>query len=208
MGDYNFVALDFETASVAKSSICEVGIAVVKNSKIVETRSWLIQPKDNFYHWMNVHIHGITPEMTQNSPSFKSVWLELSNYLSGNNVVAHNTAFDMYALKDALQENDLEFASFNFYCSMRMAKIFFKQSASHRLPDMCQLLQIDFPHHHRAKGDAIGCALVFIKILEYAGINSIDEIAEKIGYHKGCFRPGYFHPFVKDRSSYYLNNFE
>lgn len=197
MGNYNFVALDFETASAAKGSICEAGIAVVKNSTIVETHSWLIQPRDNFYHQMNIHIHGITPQMTQNSPSFKSIWPEINNFLSGNNVVTHNTAFDMYALRDALEENNIEYPAFNFYCSMRLAKIIFKQSPSHRLPDMCQLLHIEFPHHHRAEGDAVGCALVLMKTLEYAGINSLEEIGETFGYHKGCFSPGHFQPFVK-----------
>lgn len=41
----NFIAIDFETATPKRASICEVGICVVRNGEVVETRSWLVQPK-------------------------------------------------------------------------------------------------------------------------------------------------------------------
>lgn len=51
MDNFSFVALDIETATGKRSSICEIGITIVKdsNSKIAESKSWLIQPKDNSY---------------------------------------------------------------------------------------------------------------------------------------------------------------
>ena len=66
----NFIALDLETATWSKSSICEIGIAIVKDSKVVETKSWLVKPYRNWYDSFNISIHGITPEMTKNCPSF------------------------------------------------------------------------------------------------------------------------------------------
>ena len=47
----NFIAIDFETATPKRSSICEVGICVVRNGEISETKSWLVQPEDNLYHY-------------------------------------------------------------------------------------------------------------------------------------------------------------
>lgn len=49
MDNFSFVALDIETATGKRSSICEIGITIVKDSKIAESKSWLIQPKDNSY---------------------------------------------------------------------------------------------------------------------------------------------------------------
>ena len=43
----NFIAIDFETATGKRASICEVGICVVRNGEIIETKSWLVQPEDN-----------------------------------------------------------------------------------------------------------------------------------------------------------------
>lgn len=57
----DFIALDLETATWKKSSICEIGIAIVKDSKVVETKSWLVKPYRNWYDSFNISIHGITP---------------------------------------------------------------------------------------------------------------------------------------------------
>ena len=90
MKELNFVAIDLETAvMVERSSICEIGIAVVRDSQIVETKSWLVRPEGNRYCAMNVAIHHIIPNMTENRPSFPEVWKEVEPYLSGQIVVAH-----------------------------------------------------------------------------------------------------------------------
>ena len=47
MANFSFVALDVETATGQRSSICEIGIAVIEDSEIKESKSWLIQPDGN-----------------------------------------------------------------------------------------------------------------------------------------------------------------
>lgn len=42
MQGINFIAIDFETATGKRASICEAGICVVRDGEIVETRSWLV----------------------------------------------------------------------------------------------------------------------------------------------------------------------
>lgn len=39
MDGLNFIAIDFETATGKRASVCEVGICVVRKGEIVETRS-------------------------------------------------------------------------------------------------------------------------------------------------------------------------
>lgn len=73
----NFIAIDFETATPKRASICEVGICVVRNGEVVETCSWLVQPEENLYSYWNMQCHGIRPEDTENSPSFPEVWEEI-----------------------------------------------------------------------------------------------------------------------------------
>ena len=125
----NFIALDLETATWEKSSICEIGIAIVRDSCVVETKSWLVKPYRNWYDSFNISIHGITPEMTKNSPSFKEVWREVQPYLENQVVVAHNTAFDMYALKYAFEENGMPYPNFRHFCSYRETAILCQSSA-------------------------------------------------------------------------------
>jgi len=45
----------------------------------VDTYSSLIRPKDNLYDNFNIRIHGITPEDTENSPEFDSIWKDNLN---------------------------------------------------------------------------------------------------------------------------------
>ena len=47
MQGINFIAIDFETATGKRASICEAGICVVRDGEIVETRSWLVRPQGN-----------------------------------------------------------------------------------------------------------------------------------------------------------------
>ena len=48
MQGINFIAIDFETATGKRASICEAGICVVRDGKIQETRSWLVRPHGNY----------------------------------------------------------------------------------------------------------------------------------------------------------------
>lgn len=192
MLNLNFVALDFETANRNRSSICEIGISVVRNSEVVETRSWLVRPEGNRYEGMNIAIHGIHPADTASAPSFAEVWSEVLPYLHDSIVVAHNVSFDIYALRDALQECGIEFPTFKFFCSQRIAQYTFRDTYSYSLGILSAAMGIPFPHHHRAGGDAEGCARVFLRSLELAEVNTLEELQEKYRFHCGEFGPGHF----------------
>ena len=45
--ELDFISLDLETATLSKSSICDIGVAIVKDSKFVETKSLLVKPYGN-----------------------------------------------------------------------------------------------------------------------------------------------------------------
>ena len=190
MNNINFVAIDLETANCSRGSICEIGIAIVENGKIITTKSWLVRPKKNRYDYFNIEIHGITPEMTENAPSLPQVWNDVLPYLENKVVVAHNTSFDMYAIKDALDEANIPIPNFEYYCSLRISRKAFPGQYSYSLPNICESLGIPFDKHHRAESDAIGCAEIFIKSLKELGLDSIDSLPEKLHLRKGRFDGG------------------
>ena len=103
MRGLNFVAIDFETATGRRASVCEAGICAVRDGRIVETRSWLVRPPGNAYSYWNMQIHGIRPADTADSPEFPEIWAEISTYLNECPVlVAHNAAFDMGCIRHSL----------------------------------------------------------------------------------------------------------
>ena len=175
----DFVAIDLETANFQRSSICEFGLAVVRDSKIVCSKSWLIRPKNNIYNQINISVHGITPNMTDSCPSFTDVWPEISQYLEGQLVVSHNTAFDMYALRDALDTANISYPNFRHMCSLRLSRKIF-ESRSYGIEALTRLLNIDMGTHHRAGDDACSCANIFIKAIEASGL-TLDELQENYG---------------------------
>jgi DNA polymerase-3 subunit epsilon len=195
----DFVAIDLETATCERSSICEIGATVVKDFSIQESISWLVQPPDNEYDGFNISIHGITPSMTKDKPDFKEVWKHVEKYVNGSLIVAHNTGFDMYALRDAFDENAIQYPSFQFCCTYRLSTYVVDGSYSYSLPIICEYLNIDMGAHHRAKEDSEACAKLFMKCIEIADIASLEELEKKYSFNRGRFEDGMFIPSRKSR---------
>lgn len=187
----SFVALDLETATSYRGSICQIGITEVIDGVPQEPKSWLVQPEGNEYDEWNIWIHGITPKDTKNSPSFDEVWKEVSPYLEGKVVVAHNTSFDMYALRDAFDDYGIEYPTFDYFCSLRIARYIVKGCYSYSLNVLAEQMGIDYGVQHRADSDSLGCALLLLKCLEKDGC-SLDELEDKYKFHRGKFAPGVF----------------
>ena len=45
----DFAAIDFETANNQRSSVCSVGVVVVRNGEIADTFYSLINPEPNYW---------------------------------------------------------------------------------------------------------------------------------------------------------------
>lgn len=187
----NFVALDLETATSVKSSICQIGITEVVDGKIQPSKSWLVKPQNNEYDDLNMDIHGITPADTVNSPEFPEVWEQVYPYLKDRVVVAHNTSFDMYALRDALDLYQMEYPTFDYFCSLRIAKYIIKGCYSYSLDKVLEHLGIEFIGHHKADNGSLGCASLLLKCLEMDG-STLDDLEEKYHFHRGRFVPNSF----------------
>ena len=184
----DFVAIDFETATSQRNSICEIGLAFVEDNKIIETRSWLVKPKGNIYDSFNIYIHGIKPEDTANKPEFDIVWEEILPLIDGKTLVAHNARFDMYVLRDTLDLYHLDYPNVNTICSCILSRKVFPGLISYGLDSLSQSLGIKMQTHHRAEDDAITCAKICIKAFEKHEIKDFDDILNKFRIIRGVMR--------------------
>ena len=176
MNNINFIAIDFETATPKRASICEAGICVVKAGTIVETKSWLVRPEDNLYSYWNIKIHGIQPEQTENAPSFPEVWKEIEAYLDECPVlVAHNATFDMGCIRHSLELYGLEKSEIIYYCSLLAARNIY-DSPCNSLDYLCDQFEIPEGTHHRAGDDAEMCARLFLREISDAGCCELEEM--------------------------------
>ena len=150
MSDLTFIALDFETATSQRASVCEVGLAFVENGEIGMSRSNLIRPPHNQYDSANIAVHGITPIMTDISPGFEMFWPTLANILQGKTVVAHYAPFDMGVIREECLRCGLPLPEFRFVCSCALARYVVPGFYSYGLEPLCDHFGITTEGHHRA----------------------------------------------------------
>lgn len=67
----DFAAIDFETANGRRTSVCSVGVVVVRGGEVVDTLYSLIRPRPNFYSRFTTAIHGLSYEDTAQAPRFR-----------------------------------------------------------------------------------------------------------------------------------------
>ncbi len=187
----NFVALDFETANHHRESICEMGIAVVEDGQITETRSWRIRPRHNWFHYGNIRVHGITADDVAEEPEFDSIWSEAKAYFEHANVVAHNASFDMSCLRHVLAQYELAFPSLSYACSLQVARRAWFGYRSYGLSALSQRFSIAL-NHHAAESDAIACAHILLRACEEKHLTNFADIGPAFGLQMGrLYHAGY-----------------
>ena len=95
----DFAAIDFETANNECSSVCSVGIVIVRNGEIVDSFYSLIKPEPDYYNYWCSQVHGLCREDTEDAPIFPEVWKQIEPLIEGLPLVAHYKAFDERCLK-------------------------------------------------------------------------------------------------------------
>ncbi len=99
----DFAAIDFETANGERSSVCSVGVVVVRGGEVVDTFYSLIQPEPNYYAWFCQRVHGLCHDDTDGAEVFPTVWHKIEPLIEGLPLVAHNAMFDEGCLRAVMQ---------------------------------------------------------------------------------------------------------
>lgn len=170
---YDFITLDFETASSQYHSACSVGLAAVKNNEIVDTFYSLIKPRKAKFSQRNTDIHGITYEMVKDAPSLDEVWeCDLKKFFGVSLVIVHsNNYFDISVLQQSM---DHKLPRFTYVNSMSLVGGFV--SGKRSLENCASELKIDTRCLHNALDDAITCARIVIKCVELSGLPSASHL--------------------------------
>ena len=153
----SFTAIDFETANHNPYSICQVGLVRVENGIITEEIDILVKPPNNYYHYIFPDIHGITPEMTKNAPTFNKIWSQIKPFIHKQHVVAHNISFDRNCLKNVLVFYNIKQPVYKEHCTYHIY--------GEGLESCCNSFKIEL-NHHNALSDARACATLFLRHLK------------------------------------------
>ena len=132
----DFAAIDFETANGQRSSVCSVGVVVVRGGEVTDRFYSLIQPEPNYYSWFCQRVHGLCHEDTDDAEVFPTVWHKIEPLIEGLPLVAHNAMFDEGCLRAVMQ-------------------------VLHTVSEACGYC---LEKHHHALADAEACAAIAIKL--------------------------------------------
>ncbi|MEI7487466.1 MAG: 3'-5' exonuclease [Chryseobacterium sp.] len=174
----DFCAIDFETATNDRSSACEVGVCIVQDSKIIETKTWLIKPPSfPYFSQYNIDVHGILPNDVKNSPTFDEIWYEIQEMMYGTLMIAHNASFDAGVLRACLSHYGMFTPKIDYLCSIQLAKKSWNYLPKYGLKHLAEYHQIKFKHH-RAGADAEVCAKISLLAFEKLFLTSNDEVSD------------------------------
>lgn len=163
----DFAAIDFETANYEPTSICSVGLVVVRGGEVTHRVHRLVCPEPDYYvRRFSEEIHGIFPADTCHAPNFGQVWREVSPLVEGLQLVAHNKSFDERVLRATCRMYGIDYVYGDFLCTLTPARRVIPRTAieNYRLPTVCAYLGIPFDHHHNALADAEGCARIAMQL--------------------------------------------
>ena len=150
----DFAAIDFETANNERSSVCSVGVVIVRNGELVDSFYSLIQPEPNYYNYWCQQVHGLGHEDTDDAPVFPDVWAQIEPLIEGLPLVAHNRPFDESCLKAVFRVDTL--------CVSRRK---LPHLPNHQLQTVAEACGFCMKNHHHALADAEACAWIAREIL-------------------------------------------
>ncbi len=159
-----FAVVDIETTGLFHQghAITEIAVVHVDNGypecvfhKMVDPGRAI--PKDIS------HLTGIYAGTLKDAPPFREILPGLLEVLEGRVFVAHNVNFDFQFLR---AQTEACGATLNVkrVCTMRYARKFIPGLSTYRLGSVCKALQIENSGIHRAQGDAMATAHLFLHL--------------------------------------------
>lgn len=160
----DFAAIDFETANSQRTSVCSVGVVIVRGGRIADRFYSLIKPEPEYYSCFCTQVHGLTQEDTRLAPTFPEVWRQIEPRIAGLPLVAHNKAFDESCLKAVFRMYGMDYPDYTFLCTLQQSRRVWREG-KHTLDIIAARCGYDLARHHHALADAEACAAIALRIL-------------------------------------------
>ena len=171
MSNLTFNAIDVETANADPSSICQIGIVRIRDGKIKECNSSLVNPEMRF-NPANVGLHGIDEDAVKDSMTLPQIHGWLRCLLEGGILVSHTT-FDRVALEMATDKYGLEPIQADWLNSAAIARQAWPEryrQRGWRLANVAADLGIKF-RHHDAVEDARAAAEIVLHACRHMSLD-------------------------------------
>ena len=159
-----YAIVDIETTGGRSKTdrITEVAIITLDNDRIIDRYETLINPGVKIPP-MITRLTGISDEMVQDAPGFDEVADEIWKRTSESIFVAHNVNFDFGFIKQHMDEVGKAWRPKRL-CTVRLSRKIMPGMYSYSLGKLAQQLGRTIEDRHRAMGDAVFTAELFMKL--------------------------------------------
>jgi DNA polymerase-3 subunit epsilon len=196
LSEIPFAVVDVETtgrASWGGHRILEIAIVEVRGGSIVDEYQTLLNPGQGIPREITA-LTGIAPDMVLEAPYFDHVADEVVQRLEGRAFVAHNAAFDWAFVSSELLRALGDVPKMPRLCTVRMCRRLVPQLRHRNLDVVSRYFGVEIHDRHRAYGDALATARVFLRLLDEVSGRGIEDLATLEWYLKRRRRRKTFDP--------------
>ena len=177
----SFVVVDVEATgsrAAAGDRITEIAVVLVRDGTAKTVFDTLINPQRPIPPMVTA-LTNITSSMVRNAPRFADVCDQLLGVLEGHVFVAHNAGFDWRFITTEVERATHRRLEGRSLCTVRLSKRLLPRLRRRNLDAVTAYYGIENKARHRAGGDALATAHVFLRLLDEAhdrGCMSLDDL--------------------------------
>jgi DNA polymerase-3 subunit epsilon len=176
--DLRFAVVDVEATGGSYPTgdrIIEIAVVQVTRGQIGEVWWTLVNPGRALPFGVQ-HLTGITDGMTIDAPWFDHVAPAVSERLEGRVFVGHNVGFDWRLVMSELNEALGSVPQMRRLCTIRMSRLLLPSLRRRNLDALSRHFGVVNHARHRAEGDALATARVFVRLLEEASARGVRDL--------------------------------
>ena len=143
--------IDLETPNNHNDRICQFSYILEDNEKIIDKKNYIINPEVHFDS-KNMDIHGITPALVKDKPTFIEIWSNIDHLFQSSLVVGHNVTFDLSVIAKSLSFYHLDATQVEYLDTLSKSREIF-QLDSYSLDTVANKCGYNMIHHHDACDD-------------------------------------------------------
>ena len=170
LDELSYVVVDVETTggrSFGSDRITEIAAVVVQGGEITRVYETLVNPQRPIPPMITA-LTRITWDMVKHAPTFRDVVADVADVIRGHVFVAHNVGFDWRFVTTEIARATGERVEGRRLCTVKLARRILPNLHRRSLDYLARHYGVELTARHRAGGDAVATAKVFIRMLRDA----------------------------------------